>query len=170
MEYLTSNDNFSFEINTDIFETNIINLVILIVLLFVVIKNFLEENLNVRKKKIVQDIENAETRLADSNQRYLEAKKQWSQIDIVIQEINSQMEKTKQNVVKLKWTQAREDLAKRFTTAIGILRNRETKTFDDVIKEVSQKALTKVVLKLKKQLGNAEQSNIVNSKIKQLGD
>nr|YP_011005944.1 ATP synthase CF0, subunit B [Desmarestia aculeata]WAM62948.1 ATP synthase CF0, subunit B [Desmarestia aculeata] len=129
LEYIISNENFGVSLNTDIFETNIINIALLLVILFVVIKIF-----------------------------------------IIIKEINHQMETTKQNILKLKWDQAKEDLSKKFTTAIGVLRNRESKIFNDVIKEVSQKALNRVILKLKQQLGKVEQSAIVNRKIKQLGD
>lgn len=170
LAYLTLNETFGFELNTDIFETNVINLGLLLVLLFIVIKNFLTDNLSTRKKKIVEDLEKAETRLADSTKRYQEAKKQWSQVDMVIQEINNQMEVTKQNIVKVKWNQAQEDLSKRFIIAIEILRSREKKIFNEIIKEISQKALTRVILKLKNQLGNVEQSEIVNRKLKQLGD
>nr|YP_009730807.1 ATP synthase CF0 subunit B [Cladosiphon okamuranus]QAY81044.1 ATP synthase CF0 subunit B [Cladosiphon okamuranus] len=170
IQYFVSNENFGVTLNTDIFESNIINIILLLVILFVVIKKFLTENLTARKNKIVEGIENAETRLADSNKRYSEAKKQWAQMDIIIKEINQQMETTKQNVLKLKWDQGKDDLSKKFTTAILVLRNRENKIFNDVIKEVSKKALTQVVLKLKKQLGKAEQSAIVNLKITQLGE
>nr|YP_010922890.1 ATP synthase CF0 B subunit [Colpomenia sinuosa]WJZ45206.1 ATP synthase CF0 B subunit [Colpomenia sinuosa] len=170
IQYFVSNENFSVSLNTDIFESNIINLILLIAILFVVIKKFLTENLTARKEKIVQGIENAETRLSDSNKRYNEAKKQWAQMDIIIKEINQQMETTKQNVLKLKWDQGKDDLSKKFTTAIVVLRNRENKIFNDVTKEVSKRALNQVVLKLKKQLGKVEQSAIVSLKIKQLGE
>lgn len=170
IHYFVSNEDFGIRLNTDIFESNIINIILLLVILFVVLKKFLTENLTARKEKIVQGIENAETRLADSNKRYNEAKKQWAQMDIIIKEINQQMEITKQNILKLKWEQGKEDLSKKFTTAIVVLRNRENKIFNDVTKEVSKKALTQVILKLKKQLGKAEQSAIVNLKITQLGE
>ena len=170
IQYLVSDENFGISLNTDIFESNIINLVLLVVILFVVLKKFLTENLTARKEKIVQGIENAETRLSDSNKRYSEAKKQWAQMDIIIKEINQQMETTKQNVLKLKWDQGKDDLSKKFSTAIVVLRNRENKIFNDVTKEVSKRALNQVVLKLKKELGKVEQSAIVNLKIKQLGE
>lgn len=170
IDYIIANENFEISINTDIFETNIINLIILLGILFVVIKNFLTENLTNRKKKIISDIENAETRLADSNKRYVEAQKQWSQMDIILKEINQQMETTKQNVLKLRWDQAKEDLSKKFIVAIEILRNRENKIFNDLIKEVSKKALTRVTRKIKNQLGKIEQSAIIDRKITQIGD
>ena len=91
-------------------------------------------------------------------------------MDIILKEINQQMQTTKQNILKLKWAQGKDDLSKKFATAIVVLRNRENKIFNDVIKEVSKKALIQVVLKLKKQLGKAEQSDIINLKITQLGE
>nr|YP_009694308.1 ATP synthase CF0, subunit B [Hapterophycus canaliculatus]AXU40725.1 ATP synthase CF0, subunit B [Hapterophycus canaliculatus] len=170
IQYFVSNEDFGISLNTDIFESNIINIILLLVILFVVLKKFLTENLTARKEKIVQGIENAETRLSDSNKRYSEAKKQWAQMDIIIKEINQQMETTKQNVLKLKWDQGKDDLSKKFTTAIVVLRNRENKIFNDVTKEVSKRALNQVILKLKKQLGKVEQSAIINLKITQLGE
>ena len=91
-------------------------------------------------------------------------------MDIIIKEINQQMETTKQNVLKLKWDQGKDDLSKKFSTAIVVLRNRENKIFNDVTKEVSKRALHQVVLKLKKEFGKVEQSAIVNLKITQLGE
>nr|QTW91495.1 ATP synthase CF0 B subunit [Scytosiphon lomentaria] len=170
IQYFVSNEDFGISLNTDIFESNIINIILLLVILFIVLKKFLTENLTARKEKIVQGIENAETRLSDSNKRYNEAKKQWAQMDIIIKEINQQMEATKQNVLKLKWDQGKEDLSKKFTTAIVVLRNRENKIFNDVTKEVSKRALNQVIMKLKKQLGKVEQSAIINLKITQLGE
>nr|QNO36010.1 AtpF [Sargassum hemiphyllum var. chinense]QPZ94183.1 ATP synthase CF0 B subunit [Sargassum hemiphyllum var. chinense] len=165
-----SNEEFNISLNPDIFETNIINIVILLGILFVVIKNFLTENLTSRKEKIVETIESAEAQLTDSNNRYIEAQKQWAQVDIIIKEINQQMETTKRNLLKLKWNQTKEDLSKKFALAIEILHNRENKIFADVIREVSKKALNRVINKLVNQLGKVEQSAIINRKIAQLGD
>lgn len=170
LEYLAVNETFRFALNTDIFETNVINLGLLLVLLFVVIKNFLKDNLTARKKKIAEDLEKANSRLMDASIRCQEADAQLSQVSLIIKEIYNQTKTTKQNIVNIKWNQAQEDLSKRFIIAIGILRSREKKIFNEIIQEISQKALTRVILKLKNQLGNAEQLEIVNRKLKQLGD
>lgn len=170
LDYLGSTENFGFQINTNVFETNIINLIILLIILFVVIKNFLDDNLNERKKKIMEALDNAEVSLANSKKRYNEAKKQWSQIAIMIQELNTEIELVKQNVVKVKWKEAKDELSKKFSLAVGILRNREKKIFNEVIKEVSQKALARVIFKLKNQLSEVEQSQVIDRKLEQLGD
>lgn len=163
-------NNESFGLNLDLFETNIINLSILLVGLFVVIKNFFKELLGSRKAKIVLEIENAETSLSDSNKRYKEARKELSQINMVIESIINQMESTKQVLVQGKVPQIKSELSKKFTIAIGIIRNREEKIFIDVIREIYQKALFRVILKLKKQLGTNEQSSMIEKSIFELGE
>lgn len=168
--YLASNEVFEVGLNTDLFETNIINLALLLVLLFIVIKNFLTDVLTTRKKKIIEALEKAETRLVDAKKRYDEAKKQLSQVDLVVQEMNNQMELTKQNIVKSKWNQAQDDLSKRFIMAIEVLRNREKKIFSEVINQISQNALTRATMKLKNELDVEKQSEIINIKLEQLGD
>ncbi|CAM9091653.1 unnamed protein product [Sphacelaria rigidula] len=170
LTYLASTEIFEVSLNTDLFETNIINLGLLLVLLFIVIKNFLTDVLTTRKKKIIEALEKAETRLVDSQKRYNEAKKQLSQVDLVVQEMNNQMEITKQNIVKSKWNQAQDDLSKRFILAIEVLRSREKKIFSEVIKQITEKALTRANLKIKNELDVAKHSEIITLKLEQLGE
>lgn len=170
MPYLILLNNNSFGLNLDLFETNIINLAILLIGLFIVISNFFKELLGSRKTKIILEIENAETSLNNSNKRYREARKELSQINLVIQGIINEMEGTKQALVQGKVPQIKNELSKKFTIAIGIIRNREEKVFIDVIRKVYQKALFRVILKLKKQLGATEQSAIIEKSIFELGE
>lgn len=170
MQYIFLANTESIELNLDIFETNIINLVVLLGGLFIILKNFFSELLGSRKAKIVLDIETAETSLNDSNKRYIEARKELSQINVVIEGILDQMEITKQSLVSEKVPQIKSELSKKFNVAIGIIRNREEKMFIDIIKQIYNKALSKVILKLKKQLGTVEQAAIIEKTIFELGE
>lgn len=170
MQYIFLTNSESIQLNLDLFETNVINLAVLLSGLTIIIKNFFSELLGSRKAKIVIDIENAETSLNDSNKRYLEARKELSQINTVIEGIITQMNVTKQSLVKGKVPQIKSELSKKFNVAIGIIRNREEKLFIDVIKQVYNKALFKVILKLKTQLGTAEQATIIEKSIFELGE
>lgn len=170
MQYIFLTNSESIQLNLDLFETNVINLAVLLSGLIIIIKNFFSELLGSRKVKIVIDIENAETSLNDSNKRYLEARKELSQINTVIEGIITQMDATKQALVKGKVPQIKSELSKKFNIAIGIIRNREEKLFIDVIKQVYNKALFKVILKLKTQLGTAEQATIIEKSIFELGE
>ena len=160
----------SIDINTDILETNVINIVLLLILLFVVIKNFLTDALGTRKNKILVDVENAEKRLADSTRRYQESQKQWSQIQVIVENIYNQTNETKETMLKEKCNQAKEELSRKFSAAAKILYYREQSAFSDIIKEVSERAIHRVVNKLKVQLNDSEQSNIIDRKIELLGE
>jgi F-type H+-transporting ATPase subunit b len=70
------------EFNTNIFETNIINLLLLIALVFYVGKDFLGSTLTSRRNLILDRIEEADKKVNESNKRFLEAGVQWSQASI----------------------------------------------------------------------------------------
>jgi len=65
----------SFGINTDIFETNIINQIILLVGLYFVVGNALKESLAQRQAEINNAVTDSEKRLLEATDRLNEAKK-----------------------------------------------------------------------------------------------
>ena len=58
-----------FALNTDIFETNIINIVLLVGILFKVLGDALKTSLASRKQKIIDDVNDAEKRLSNAKER-----------------------------------------------------------------------------------------------------
>ncbi|CAM9090766.1 unnamed protein product [Discosporangium mesarthrocarpum] len=171
ISFLTlSTEDIGFTINTDIFETNIVNIILLLIILFIVLKSFLEENLGARKKQIIDSVEDAEKKLVNANERFLEAKKQWSQIKIFITDIQEQTKEIKKNIGNAELKKAHQDLSQKFDTALLIVRYRQQQMFNDVIVDVSEKSLKEVIQKLEKQLGTIEQEVIIDNKIKQLGE
>ena len=99
-----------FGLNSDILETNLINIIILIVLLVYVLGNFLKENLASRQEQIINSIEEGEKRLNEANDRLTEAKSQWAQAQIIVEEIKNQTKRTKANLVESEFNQANQDL------------------------------------------------------------
>nr|YP_010032323.1 AtpF [Schizocladia ischiensis]QOW07530.1 AtpF [Schizocladia ischiensis] len=166
---ILGDQNEAFTYNSDILESNVINVILLLLLLFFSLKNFLGENLGKRKNNIVKNVEDAEKRLNEANERLLEIRTQWSQIEIIIQEIKNQSYETIKIITNLAIDKANEDLSQRFQDALLILRYREEHMYNNLIKQVCEKALQRVILKLQTQLGELEQIVIVNNKIKRLG-
>lgn len=78
-----SHENQAFGLNTDIFETNIINLALLIGLVFYVGKDFLGSTLTTRQRLILDKIEEADKKINEADKRFLEARLQWSQANIL---------------------------------------------------------------------------------------
>nr|YP_011005479.1 ATP synthase CF0, subunit B [Choristocarpus tenellus]WAM62342.1 ATP synthase CF0, subunit B [Choristocarpus tenellus] len=167
---ILSNENIKISLNTDIFETNIVNIILLLILLFVVLKNFLSESLGERKTKILEEIETSEKRLADANERFAEAKKQWSQRQFIFNDINNQTKEIKKKMLFNDCNVAKQEHLQKYNNASLFLSSREQQMYKDVIQEISEKILNQVIEKLKKQLSHTEQSSIIDNKIKRLGD
>ena len=84
---LAENENIT--LNLDIFETGLINITALIVILVYVGRDFLGSALETRKNEIITSVQDAEERLLEGYRRLNEAKKQLSQAQIVIDEIKT---------------------------------------------------------------------------------
>ena len=85
--------NGSFGINTDIFETNLVNQ--LIVLGGVIFHVTLNESLGQRQAEIINGVEDSEKRLNEATERLTEAKKQLSQARVIIDQIKKETSVTK---------------------------------------------------------------------------
>jgi len=87
---LLANHTDSIQINKNIFETNIINLLLLVTLLFFIGKDFIKSTLIIRQRSILDKIEEADKKVNEANKRFFEARKKWSQIDIVTDNLEKQ--------------------------------------------------------------------------------
>ena len=74
-------------LNTDIFETNLINIALLAGGLFYLLSGALSESLSERQQKIVGAIQESEERLQEATARLTESKTQLEQAQIVIDSI-----------------------------------------------------------------------------------
>lgn len=167
--FILTSEVEGFQLNPDILETNLVNILILLVILFFTAGNFLQTFLTTRYQRILTSIEDSERRLAEATERLSEAKSQWAQARIIIQEIENETKNTKNTLFDNELAQANSEISQRFTNILMMLRYRETQVFNDVIKQVSRLALGQVMTKLQKQLGHAEFMLINDSKINELG-
>ena len=92
---LINSGNFS--LNTDILETNLINIAILVVVLVQFVGGALTTSLADRKQKIVDNINDAETRLTEAKDRLAEANVQLAQTKVAIDKIVQELQVTKVN-------------------------------------------------------------------------
>ena len=80
-----------FGLNTDIFETNVINIAILCFGLFSFVGGILKTSMDEREVKIVESMSAAQKRVQKAIRRYKEAKKQFEQVQLSISEIQKNM-------------------------------------------------------------------------------
>lgn len=167
--FILSSEKEGFGLNSNILETNLINIILLIVLLVYVLGNFLKENLLSRQEQIINSIKEGEKQLNEATERLAEAKSQWAQAQLIIEEIKTQTKQTKTSLLESEFSQANQDLSQRFNNILMVLKYREQQVFNDVMKQVSELALNQVTNKLQTQLGKTDQSLIIDSKINRLG-
>merc|ERR1712054_107228 len=87
-------------INTDILETNLINITILVVILVQFVGGALTTSLADRKQKILDNVNDAEKRLSEAKERLSEANIQLAQTKVAIDKIVQELQTTKINVIK----------------------------------------------------------------------
>jgi F-type H+-transporting ATPase subunit b len=158
-----------FGINTDIFDTGIINLALLLGLLFIVGKDFLNESLGDRQKEIIRGVEDAETRLNEANSRLNEAKKQLAQAQVIIEQIKTETQTIKKNMLAADCQQASTTLSKKFNAAASILKFREQQVLTEIKQQVSTLALKRVITKLQSKLTPSEHNKLIEKGISRLG-
>jgi len=130
-----------FGLNTDIFETNVINIAILVFGLFNFVGGFLKTSLSERKQKIKETVQESESQLAASNERFEEAQKQVDQMNLIISEIKAETEKVKSEMLANEFTQATDLITKQFASASRIIQDREQLVIYYILRQVLQLTL-----------------------------
>ena len=155
-------------LNFDIFETNLINLVLLSGGIFYLGSNALSESLVERQQKILGAIQESEERLAQATQRLTESEKQLEQAQLVIASIKSDAEATAKQVKSaiLKDGKAEiERLSAVAKTQIGTIEGKVRKQISDYVIAL---ALQRVTLQLEGKLGANTQQQIIDRNISKL--
>lgn len=96
--------------NTDIFESNIINIVLLVALLFNVVGAALKTSMLERKTKILNEVQGAEQSLTAATERLNEAEKQSEQSALIISKIEEKTETLRNQILTSNWNRAYEEM------------------------------------------------------------
>ncbi len=102
----------SISINTDIFETNIINIAILVALLFNVLGAALKTEMFERKSKILNEVQGAEQSLTEAAERLSEAETQSEQAVLIIKQIEEKTAKLRNQILNSNWNRANEETSR----------------------------------------------------------
>lgn len=160
----------SFNINTNIFETNIINIAILIGILFNFLGGILQISLLERRQSIINRVQEAEQRLAEASERLLEVRIQLNQSKLIIEKINADKDKIKQTIAKNNRDRALEELSRDINTTRLAIAYKEQQTFREIKSEIVTLALNKVMNILQKQLQFDTKRELVDNCIKLIGE
>ena len=158
-----------FGLNLDIFETNLINLSILLGILYFYGSKIVGDILSERRSKIAQQIAEIEQKqkaaaatLANEQKKLAEAKKTADQIR---QDAHANAEKAKAAIL----AQGEKEVEKLRATAAADLSSEEARAIAELKQRVTALSLAKVESQLPSMLDDSAQTTLIDRSIAQLG-
>ena len=164
---LLANEGIS--LNTDILETGLINILVLLAILIYTGRDFLGSLLEERRTTIVKGVQDAEDRLNESQKRLIEAQKQLNQANIVISAIKNETITTKKSLLESDAFQAKKDLTVRFDRALAAFRSKERQIFVEIKQQIISLVLQRTVNRVQETFKSEERSSaLINDTIDKL--
>ena len=167
-------DRFSSQIaegvsfNPDIFEANLVNLIILVGGLFYLLSGALSESLSERQQKILGAIQESEERLEEATKKLADSETQLAQAQMVIESIGKDAEVTAKQVKSTILTDGKTEI-ERLTAAakaqIGTIEARVRKQISDYVATL---AVQRITLQLEGKLTSSLQQQIIDRNISKL--
>jgi F-type H+-transporting ATPase subunit b len=165
--FLNSEGSF-IEFNSNILETNIVNIFLLFGLLFYANKVSFSVTLEERQKEIIQTIENAQRDVASASNYYSLAEKGFTQSLFWLQSWKSLYEKEKVDIVNAKYNAVKNGLNETFSTTENLITNFENKSFIGLQRYILFVTASKILRKFF-YLSEKEQSKLIELTITKLG-
>jgi len=157
-------------LNPDIFETNVINITILLGGIIYLGSNALSSALEERQQKILGAIQEAEERLQQAVARLAESEKQLDQAQLVIDSIKTDAEKTAQQVKNAILNDGKLEIERLTSTVKSQVATVEAKVRKQISDYVVTLALQRVTLQLEGKLTANVQQQIIDRNISKLGE
>lgn len=159
----------SISLNTDILETNIINIGLLVAILFNVVGGALKSAMLERKEKILNGVQDAERRLSEASDRLSEAKMQLSQSKLIISKIKSDKEAARRNIAISNRDRALAELTRQANSTKLAITYKEQQVLREVKEQISSLALSRVITSLQDDLTLDKHIALINNSIARIG-
>jgi F-type H+-transporting ATPase subunit b len=166
--FFLSNEEAFLELNTNILETNVINIGILVGLLIYGYKVSFGPSLDIRQKEIIQTIENAQTDVINASNYYSLAEKGFTQSLFWLQSWKASYQKEKVDFVNSKYSIVKNGLSETFSTTENLIKNFENKAFISLQRYILLVTASRILRKFLF-LSESEQSKLVELTISKLG-
>jgi F-type H+-transporting ATPase subunit b len=166
--FLNHEESF-LEFNSNILETNLINILLLIGLLIYVYKNFLGVSLAERQASILQTIQNAQKDLLDASDYFEIAQTNYEQSFLFLQSWTELYEKEKIEIVTNKYKIVKKTIEESFSSSEVLIASAEKKAYLALRRQFILVTASKI-LKEFLILSEPEQIKLVEQIVKQLGE
>jgi F-type H+-transporting ATPase subunit b len=155
-------------LNLDIFETNLVNLLLLGGGIFYLGSQALSESLTDRQERILTTIQDSEERLKAAIQRLEESEKQLTQSQLVVASLKSDAEATAKQVKNVILSDGKSEIERLSSMAKAQVATIEAKVRRQISEYVVTLALQRVTLQLEGKLGANLQQQIIDQNISKL--
>ncbi|MBD2294240.1 F0F1 ATP synthase subunit B [Anabaena sphaerica FACHB-251] len=162
-------EHSGFGLNTNILETNLINLAIIITVLFVFGRKVLGTTLKSRRENIETAIKSAEQRAAAAAKQLQEAQQKLTQAQAEATRIKAEAEESAKAAQKVILDQAAADIQRMQETGAADLNAELDKAIAQLRQRVVNQALQKAEAQLKAGISEDAQTTIIDRSIAQLG-
>lgn len=166
--FFLSHEESFLEFNSNILETNLINLLILIGLLIYANKISIQPGLDLRQNEISQIIEKAQKDVLDASNYYSDAEKGFLQSIFWLQSWKNVYQKEKLDIVNNKYKIVKAGLNESFILTENLIKNFETKSFLSLQRYILFIIASRILRKFLF-LSELEQSKIIEGTIVKLG-
>ena len=157
-----------FGLNFNLFETNVINLALVIFGLYKFLPNFLGSILERRRSTILLDLKDAEDRLQESTLALAEAKKQLSSAEQKADQIRQDC-KVRAEAIRLESEKRTvEEMARIKEGAVSDLNSEASRVSAQLRRQAAQLAIEKALKSLPGKLDESAQENFLNQAIKDM--
>lgn len=159
-----------FGLNLDLFETNIINLVIVIGVLFWFLKGFLGGILERRRTAILADLKDAEQRLSKASADLASVQKQLSEAQSKAERIRSDAKDRASSIRLESEKRTVEEMARLRQESAGELDAEASRASDQLRRQAAQLAIEKALAILPSKLDDGTQARLIQQSIQSLGN
>ena len=157
-------------LNTDIFEANLINLVLLDGGLFYLLSGALSESLSERQQKILGAIQESEEKLQEATTRLTEGETKLAQAQIVIESIGKDAEQTAVQVKSSILTDGKSEIERLTANAKTQITTIEARVRKQISDYVATLALQRITMQLEGKLNSSLQKQIIDRNISKLAE
>ena len=158
-----------FGLNLDLFETNILNLAVVIFGLYKFLPNFLGGRLKRRREAILVDLNDAEERLSNASNALADAKKNLDEAAKKADQIRADC-KTRAEAIRLESEKRTvEEMARIKQGAASDLNAEAARVSNQLRLEAARLAIEKALAAMPSKLGKKAQAELVSQSIKNMG-
>jgi len=154
--------------NPDIFEANLVNLILLDGGLFYLLSGALSESLSERQEKILGAIQESEERLQEATTRLTESETQLAQAQMVIDTIKKDAEQTATQVKSSVLTEGKTEIERLTSTAKAQISTIEARVRKQISDYVANLAVQRITAQLEGKLTSSLQQQIIDRNISKL--